>query len=287
MTDSTFLKDNLSGSVPVEVASDLIKNIVTTSTAFKVCKHVPMTSDTKTLPVLSDTGTAYWTGEGEKIGTSIMAFDYPRLKACKLAVIVPATKEKLRDSTLNVLQDIKEGIADAFVRAIDSAVFFGVNTPFEVNLCDVAETQKVAGTGKDKIDIDISSAMGLVEDNDLSVSAIITHNGMKKTFRDLRDKNGNAIIVPGNITSSQIYNTPIYIPTSKAWNKEKAEVILGDFTRAVIGTRDNIEYEVLKEATVGNVNLAEQDLIAVKCTMRFGFNVVDSKAFAKVTPKVS
>ena len=127
--------------------------------------------------------------------------------------------------------------------------------------------------------------MGLVEDNDLSVSAVITHNGMKKTFRDLRDSNGNAIVVPGGVTSSQIYNTPIYIPTSKAWSKEKAEIILGDFTKAVIGTRDNIEYEILKEATVGELNLAEQDLIAVKCTLRFGFNVVDTKAFSKVVPQ--
>lgn len=283
MADTTFLKDNLKGSVPVEIATDLIKNIVTTSTAFQVCRHVPMASDTKTLPILTDTGSAYWTGEGEKIGTSVMAFDYPQLSAKKLAVIVPTTKEKMRDSALSVLQDIKDGIADAFVKAIDSAVFFGVSTPFGINLCDIAETQKIVGT--DKIDMDISAAMGLIESNDLAVSSVITHNGMKKTFRDLRDNNGNAIVVPGGASSSQIYNTPIYIPASKVWNKTKAEVILGDFTKAIIGTRDNITYETLTEATVGGINLAEQDLIAIKCTMRFGFNVVDKKAFAKITPK--
>lgn len=283
MADTTILKENLMGSVPVEIATELIKNIVSDSLAFKVCKHVAMNSDKKTLPVLTDAGSAYWTGEGETIGTTIMAFDYPMLKAQKLAVIVPTTKEKLKDSTLDVLREIREGIADAFVRAIDSAVLFGKDTPFEVNLNDVAEVNKIVGTGS--IDLDISGAMGKIEDNDLAVTGVVTHNGMKKTFRDLRDNNGNTIVISGGLSGSQIYNTPIYIPTSKAWDKTKAEVILGDFTRAVIGTRDEIHYEVLKEATVSGLNLAEQDLIAVKCTMRFGFNVVDTKAFAKVVPK--
>ncbi|RXM74758.1 phage major capsid protein [Clostridium tetani] len=283
MADTKLLKDNLVGSVPTEVSNELIKSIVKHSTAFTVCRHVSMTSDKKVLPVLTDTGSAYWTGEGEKIGTSVMAFDYPQLQAQKLAVIIPTTKEKLADSAINVLDEIKEGISDAFSRAIDSAVFFGKASPFTSNIVDISEPNKIAYTGK--IDIDISGAMGKVEDKDYTVNAIITHNGMKRTFRELRDSNNNAIVLPGGISGSQIYNTPIYIPQSKAWDKTKAEIILGDFTKAVIGTREGIEYEILKEATIGELNLAEQDLIAVKCTMRFGFNIVDNKAFSKVVPK--
>lgn len=281
-TDTTLLKDNLAGSVPTEVSNELIKSIVNQSTAFTVCRHVPMKGQKKVLPVLTDTGSAYWTGEGEKIGTSIMAFDYPELEAQKLAVIIPVTKEKMNDSTLNVLEEIKEGIADAFSRAIDKAVFFGDSSPFKNNLLKISESKKIAAT--DKFDIDISGAMGKVEDDDYTVNAIVTHNGMKKTFRELRDGNGNAVVVPGGVSGSQIYQTPIYIPQSKAWDKSRAEVILGDFTKAVIGTREGIEYEILKEATVGEINLAEHDLIAVKCTMRFGFEVVDGKAFSQVAP---
>lgn len=284
MADTTLLKDNLVGSVPIEVSNELIAAIVKQSTAFTVCRHIPMKGAKKILPVLTDTGSAYWTGEGEKIGTSIMAFDYPELEARKLAVIIPITKEKMQDSTLNVLGEIKEGIADAFTRTIDSAVFFGKDTPFKNSLIDIAEVNKITGTGS--IDIDISGAMGKVEDSDLSVNAIITHNGMKKTFRNLRDSNGNSMVISGGVSGSQIYNTPIYIPSSKVWDRTKVEVILGDFSKAIIGTREGIEYEILKEATVGSLNLAEQDLIAVKCTMRFGFNIVDKKAFSKVIPKV-
>ncbi|GAA0860185.1 hypothetical protein GCM10008916_25400 [Clostridium nitritogenes] len=281
-TDTILLKDNLKGSVPVEISNELVKDIVKESIAFTICKHVPMKSDAKVLPVLTDTGTAYWTEEGEDIETSVMGFDYPQLKAKKLAVIIPLTKEKLKDSTLNVLEEIKEGIKDAFVKAIDSAVFFGTSSPFANNICDIAEGNKV--TVSNKFDIDISKAMGLVEDNDLSVDSIITHNGVKRTLRELRDSNGNSLVLNGGASGTQIYETPIYIPVSKVWNKSKAESLLGNFKKAVIGTREDIHYEILDQATVGGLNLAEKDLIAVKCTMRMGFEVVNKKAFSKIVP---
>lgn len=282
MSDTTMLKDNLKGSVPGEVARELIKDVVTQSIAFQICRHVPMTSDSKTLPVLTDTGSAYWTEESEAIQTSVMGFDYPTLKAKKLAVIVPTTKEKLADSVLNVLEEIRTGISDAFVKSIDSAIIFGTDSPFDNNLVDVAEPNKVISTGS--FDADISSAMGKVEDADLTVNGIVTSNKSRQILRDLRDSNGNSMIIPDGVGKESIYNTPIYIPTSRAWNHTKAQSIVGDFKKAVIGTREGITYEILDQATVGEINLAERDMIAVKCTMRFGFEVVNKKAFSKVVP---
>ena len=134
MSDTQFIKDNLKGSVPTEIAKEVIKNIVSQSTAFKVCKHVPMSSDKKVLPMLSDTGSAYWTEEGEEIQTSIHGWEYPELEAKKLAVIIPFTKEKYEDSVISVMEEIKQGISDAFTKSIDSAIFFGTNTPFDTNI---------------------------------------------------------------------------------------------------------------------------------------------------------
>lgn len=284
MADTNFLKDNLSGSVPTEVANSLIKNLVESSVAFNVCRHEPMTSDKKVLPMLTDEGTAHWVGEGEKIGTSIPQFEYPTLQAKKLAVIVPFTKEKLHDSAISVIGELEGAIKDAFVKAIDAAVFFGKNSPFTTNILDKAlKTNFVDRT--EKINEDISLAMSKVEASDLAVNAIITHNGMKHTMRTLKDSSGNALVVAGGAGETQIYNTNILYPANKSWDKTKADVLLGDFNRAVIGTREDIEYEILKEATIGDINLAEQDLVAIKCTMRFGFVVVDDKAFAVIKPK--
>ena len=287
MTDTTFLKANLEGSVPTEIANEVIKNIKTQSTAFQVMKKVPMATDKKVLPTLTDTGTAYFVEEGEKIGTAIHSWDYPALEAKKLAVIIPVTREKLNDSVLNVMEEIKQGIADAFARKIDSEIFFGAGEVFPTSVYTEAVKQKVASTGDTNLDADISEAMAFVEAGDLAVTDIITHNGIKSVMRNLKDLNGNQKVVQGGATGQLIFNTPISIVGNKAWSKEKANVMLGDFNKSVIGVRDDITYEILKEATVGDLNLAERDLVAVKCTMRFGFNVVDPKAFALVAPAVA
>lgn len=280
MSDTSFLKDNLKGAVPVEIAEEVVKNIVTDSVAFRVCNHTSMISDKKTMPMLKDTGRAYWVGEGEKIGTSIHDWEYPELEAKKLAVIVPFTKEKLDDTVISVMEEIKQGIADAFTRAIDSAIFFGTESPFTNNIVSVGANAVINKTNK--LDIDISDAMSKVEKTDLSVSAIIAPNTIKGELRKLRDTNNNALVVPGEVTGQQIYNTNIYIPTSKVWDSKKANLIIGDFTKAIIGTRQDIEYTVLDQATVGDINLAEEDMIAIKATMRLGFEIIDTKAFSLI-----
>lgn len=285
MADTEFIKDNLKGSVPTEIAAEVIKNIVTQSTAFKICKHTTMASDKKVLPMLNDAGKAYWVDEGESIGTSIHGWEYPMLETKKLAVIVPTTKEKYKDSVISVLSEIQQGISDAFTRAIDGATLFGTNTPFDTNIFDsILESNKIVDTGS--LDIDISDSMSSIEASDLVVNAMVAPNSIKGQMRNLRDSNGNALVVPGGASGSQIYSTPIYIPTSKIWQPDKANILLGDFNSAVIGTRENMTYEILDQATVGGINLAERDMIAVKCTMRFAFKIIDPKAFSAVVPKV-
>ena len=47
------------------------------------------------------------------------------------------------------------------------------------------------------------------------------------------------------------------------------------------------EYEILKEATIKTgsttINLAQRDMIGIKCTMRMAYLVADDKAFSMVT----
>lgn len=285
MADTTFLKDNLEGSVPVEIANEVIKNIKELATSMQIMRKVPMATDKKVLPTLTDTGTAYFVEEGEAIGTSLHNWNYPTLQAKKLTVIIPMTKEKLEDSILNVMTELQQGIADAFARKIDNEIFFGTGSVFETSVYKEANKQPITSTGK--FNVDLSKSMALVEANDLSVSHIVSHNGVKATLRDLVDTNGNSLVLQGGATGQQIFNTPIAIVGNKAWDSVKAQSIIGDFSKSIIGVRDDITYEILKEATVGDLNLAERDLVAVKCTMRFGFNIVDPKAFALIEPKAT
>lgn len=282
MEDTLYLKDNLAGTVPVEIAKEIIKNVREQASMLNVCKLESMTSDTKDLPYLTDSGSASWVNEGESIGTTIPNFSYPRLIAKKLAVIIPVTNEKNNDSVANVMEELKQAIADAFANAIDSAMIFGTNSPFTTNLITAIGTQKVTATSS--LDKDISEAMAQVEANKLVCSNMLMGNTQKKTLRAL----SNSASYKGAITLTSAYDTPIEFVRN--FDDTKALAITGDFSKAIIGTREGIEYKVLDQATIGTgdtaINLAQRDMIAIKATMRLGFVVAEPKAFSAVVATV-
>ena len=279
MADTQFLKDNLNGTVPVEIAKEIMKNIIDQASILKVSKKIPMASDTMVIPKLTSTGTAGWVNEGEEIGTTLPTFAYPELKAKKLAIIIPVTREKINDSVANVINEVKQAIADMFAASIDKACIFGVDSPFATNLFSSIGTNKVAATHT--FNIDISRVMGVVEDNNYNCTNILMGTSQKKVLRELANDNA----FKNSLDLDSAYNTPIeYV---RNWDDSKALTITGDFSRSIVGTRENMEYEILKEATIKtgaeSINLAQRDMIGIKCTMRMAYLVADDKAFSMVT----
>ncbi len=293
MAAEGILMEELNGSVPEELSTDIVKDVARGSSVLRLSRSISMKSDRMKVPVMTDGVGAYWVGEGKRIKTSKANWIYPELIAKKLAVIIPTTKEKLKDSVFDVLSELKESMGEAFYTAIDAACLFGTNSPFETNIIKSAtdaENLIVRGTNK-SLDLDVSDVMAMVEDGGTDVNGFTAHYGIKNDLRKLRDANGNALFVPGT-DQNEFYSNPIDFSRNNAWDRTKADVIAGDFDKALVGIRDGIEYEVLKEATLQDtldadgkpISLAEQDLIAIKATMRLGFLVVKDAAFAALVP---
>lgn len=106
----SYLKNELTGFVPTPQATDIIKDTVRGSSILRMAKTERMTSDKKKFNVLTDGAGAYWVGEGERIKTSGSKWIHPTIEAKKLAVIIPVTKEKLEDTTINVFSDGAEKV---------------------------------------------------------------------------------------------------------------------------------------------------------------------------------
>lgn len=292
-----YLKDELQGFVPTETANEIMGLTARGSSVLRLAKVEPMTSDTKKFPMQVSGPGAYWVGESERIKTSKAQWIFPQIVAKKLGVIIPVTKEKLNDSTIDVLNELKPNIAEAFHKAIDSACLFGTNSPFTTNIMksitDSGQAIEVETNGAGKLDLDVSDAMSLVEEIS-DPNAFVAHNGIKNSLRKLRDANGNQLFISGGYQgTSTLYELPIEFSRNGSFNKSKAEIIAGDFNMAIAGIRQGIEYEILKEATLQSVtmvdglplSLAENDMIALKATMRIGFLVVKDEAFSAVVPK--
>ena len=297
MADTLYLKDNLAGFVPVELAAEIIKDVARGSSILRLSKVEPMTSDTKQFSVMTDGPGAYWVGEAERIQTSVATWIFPEMEAKKLAVIIPVTKEKLNDTTIDVFDEMRPAIAEAFYTAIDAACLFGTNSPFTKNIFGIIEaaenTVAVGTNGEGKLDLDISDVMALIEDAGHDVNGFAAHYGIKNSLRKLRDGNGAPLFAAGT-NQNEFYNNPIEFVRNGAWDKEKAEVIAANWNYSLVGIRQGIEYEILTEATLQSVtmgdgkplSLAENDMIAIKATMRMGFLPIKDEAFAALIPAV-
>ena len=294
--DTTFLKDNLEGFVPAPTAADIIQEVTRGSSVLRLSRVQPMTSETLKVPVMVDGPGAYWVGETERIKTSVAKWIFPVLTAKKIGVIIPVSKEKLNDTTIDVFATVRPYIAEAFYKAIDAACLFGTNSPFAKSIYGVANsaTRVVKEGTNAKLDLDISDVMALVEDQGMDVNGFAAGYALKNSLRKLRDSNGNQLFVTG-VDSSTLYSQPIEFCRTNAWDATKAEAIAGDWTYSLVGVRDQIQYEVLREATLQTVtmgddkplSLAENDMVAIKATMRLGFLPVKENAFAVLTPKAT
>lgn len=288
----SYLKNELQGFVPKEKSNDIIKKVVRGSGIMRFSRAEPMTSDTKTFPVMTSGAGAYWVGEGKRISTSGATWIFPELRAKKLAVIIPITKEKLNDSTIDVFSELEESIAEAFYTTFDAAAVFGFESPFATSLMGaIRENGAVVTANANNIDIAASDVMAMVEEAGYDVDGFAARIGLKNTLRKLRDANGAPIFVPGT-GQNELYGQPIEFVRNGAWKDNQADLIAGEWKYSLVGIREGIEYEILKEATLQNtldedgkpLSLAEQDMVAIKATMRVGYLCVKPEAFAALVP---
>ncbi|MGG1662892.1 phage major capsid protein [Brevibacillus sp. NRS-1366] len=297
--EGAMLSSELTGLIPEETSQEIVKDVVRGSAILKLAELEPMTTATKKIPVLLDGPGAYWVGEGERIQTSKATWAQVTLNAKKLAVIVPMSKEALNRSRVDVFEELKPYIAEAFYTKLDAAAFLGTASPFASNILTAAVNSGNSFTrgsvaGQNLAD-DVNSVMALIEADDQEPRAFGAHFGLKSSLRGLKNSQGDPLYltsVRDGVSEDSLYALPIEYCRNGAWDKTKADLIAGDFKKAKVGILQQIEYEILKEATLQSVNaadgkplsLAEQDMVALKATFQVAFLVVKESAFGVLRP---
>lgn len=279
--------NELKGLIPAEMANEIIKDVVSNSAMMKLAKVVPMNAPTKQFPVELTKAGAYWVGEGQKITVDKASWATVELVAKKLAVIVPATKEALQDGSINVLQEVKTQIAEAMAGAFDEAALFGTNSPYGTNksIVEIAKQNSKKLTATNNIIKDLSDVMGLVEEEELEPNAFIASRALKAELRNAENGAGYSIFEDKTQDApARLHGEPLVF--TKNFKKEDAKVITGDFDKVYVGVLDGIDYQISTEGTVGDINLFEQDMVAVRATMRVAYLVIKDDAFAVVEPNL-
>lgn len=241
-----------------------------------------MTGKTMELNVLSELPVAYWTDyDTEHRKLTELALKGVTIYAKEAAVIVPISKIALADADTDVESIIRERVAEAIAKLVDEAVILGKNKPrgFREGIIPSAIACGATVTQSGTLYAAINDAMGKVEESDYEVTDVIGGLGSKKAFRNMLDSTGQPI------AGTEIDSLPKTFLKNGVWDKNLATLLLGDMKEVYYSIRQEMEVEVLDQATIRDPNhvdenghpitydLAQQRMIAIMATIRLGWEI--------------
>jgi len=276
--------------MPEEASRQIIQALPQQSAALRLFRQVTMSRAQQRMPVLAALATAYFVGSDTGLKqTTEITWQNKYLNAEELAVIVPVPQAVLDDSDFDIWGEVRPRLVEAFGRALDAAIFFGTNKPSTwpddiVTAANSAGNKISLGTGDlvDKIGAD-SGVMAAVEADGFDVNFFVGATSVKAKLRGLRTSEGALIFQPSLTagTPSSLYGQPLEFPQNGAWDATKALLICGDRTMGIIGMRQDIQVRLLDQAVIQDgagaiiYNTAQQDIVALRATMRVAFQVAN------------
>ena len=265
-----------------DVMTEIIEGTIKQSAVLQMFRRLPnMTSNKMKMRVLDSLPMAYWvdadTNNGRKKLTK-MAWDNKFITAEELAVIVPIKEDVLDDADYDIWADVRPRLVEAFGKTIDNAILTGVNKPngFRLDLLSsVLNAGAVVTQGADQtLYSAINDAMVKVEESGYNPTGLVGGVGVKGQFRMMLDQTGQPI------AGTEIGNLPKFYVDNGSWDKDKAMMVVGDFSQAVYAIRQDITYKILDQAVIqdpatGEIlyNLAQEDMVALRVVMRLGWEI--------------
>lgn len=278
-----------------EYSPEIAKQLVTKANTLAFMHKLP---DVKTkklvIPAMSGAITADFvesgtTDLGENIPTSTAAWEGVNLYMEKIGVIVPINKDSIEDSDYDLGAELVPAIAEAFAVKIDAAVIHGTakptNWPDGLYTTALAASNVVSLAAFDDLYDAVLGLTGLfskMEAEGYLVNGSIAAPTMAAKIRACRDSMGIPIFnrTPGQGTGYEFDGQRIVFDMLAAIASANSGLMIsGDWTKARWAMRKDMEFEILKEATLTNVagdttlNLAQKDMIGLKCVMRLGWNL--------------
>lgn len=259
------------------------------STFMAMAKKLPnMTSKQTRIRVLDFLPTAYWVnGDTGMKQTSRQAWENVYLTAAELAVIVPIPEAVLDDAEFDIMGEVTPRVIEAIGQRVDSAVIFGENRPTEwqndiITLARQAGNNVALGSSPDyyaKLLCE-DGVFSKIEDDGYAVNGVIASTKMKAKLRGLRDDSGQPLFnkTMQGATQYALDGAQMYFPDNGSFNTDIAQLVAGDFSKAVYAIRQDITVKILTEGVIQDpstkeivYNLAQQDMVALRVVFRLGW----------------
>ena len=287
--DSLINRTDTQALMPEEVSAALMTNLTTQSGALALFTRIAVGRAQTRFPVLASLPSAYWVdGDTGQKQTTDMAWSNVYLNISEIACMVPVPDAVIADAANDIWGMVQPAIEAEFARVLDSAVFFGTNKPSIqpdaiVTKATSASHTVARGTNSAAnggIAEDINDLMAKLEADGYDPNGFVANRTFRQYLRGARDAEGQRLLdINGRVDS--IEGLPVAYAMPGLWptGNSAAELILGDFTKAVIGVRQDITFQIFDQGVIQDntgairYNLMQQDMKAMRVVMRVGWQV--------------
>jgi HK97 family phage major capsid protein len=284
--DKVLVSEKKDGTLHKEFTDIIMKEVAKNSLVMQLGKYHEMDGkQEKTVYVQTDGVSAYWVNETEKIKTDKPEIVPVQLRAKKLGIILVASREVLNYTWKKFFEEMKPQIVEAFYTKIDEAGLLGHETPFANSVAKAAKTANNVVGG----DLNYANILKLEDkllDNDIDINAFVSRVSNRSVLRDARDADKKTIFDKDTNKLDGITTVDM-----KSKQFKKGELLAGDFDNLIYGVPYNINYKISEEGQISTIkgadnepiNLFEQEMVAIRCTMDIAVAVTKDNAFAKLT----
>lgn len=268
-------------ALPTEISAEILSKTQEQSSVMQLARQIVLPGRGLTIPVITGDPEANWVAETGKKPVSNATLDKKIMQAYKLAVIETFSMEFIRDLPA-LYNELVKRLPLALAKKFDATVFGAGNAPGENFDTFKAITAQEIGTDAYKglvgADADIADHGGIM-------NGIVLAPQAKSVLLSAVDGNKRPLFInsvaegaiPMVLGAKTLTSKGAYVAGSP-----NTVGVAGDWTKALYGTVEGVQIAVSDQATVGEVNLWEQNMVAVRAEIEIGFRA-DTSVFNKLT----
>jgi HK97 family phage major capsid protein len=276
--------------VPEPLSADIIQELPQASTVMRLARKVPMSTRTQRLTVLDTLPTAYFvSGDSGLKQTTNMEWKNVSLVVEEIAAIVPIPDAYLDDAHIPIWSEVRPRMVEAIAKKIDAATLFGVDKPSTWSPAlvpaAIAAGNTVQANNQDLAFSVAELAEKVSLDGYTEINGWAVQPGLKWRFLRMRSTTAGYPIYEPNLQSGRggdsLYGYPMEEVRNGAWDLSQAALLLGDWSKAMIGTRQDITFKMFDQGVIsddsGNVvwNAMQQDGQAMRVVVRLAWATVN------------
>ena len=271
--------------LPDQIIKDIIAEAPKSSVILSRARNVRMSAKKAKQPVLATLPEAYWVnGDTGMKQTSKATWGNITITAEELAVIVPIPDALIDDADVPLWDEVKPLLVEAIGKKVDAAAIFGDDKPDswpEAIVPSCVKAGNVVYRGAKDLGVDVAEVGKMLAEQGFGVNGFASKPGMQWELVGLRNANNDPIYTQSlsGAPQSGLYGYPLNEVSTGVWDASEADIIAGDWSKFVVGIRQDITYDLFKEGVISDadgkviLNLMQQDCKALRVVFRVGFQV--------------